>query len=108
MKKDDDRALRSDRRSHVGRYKVLWQLLLAAARANELWTEALNNPRFSERVDRLTIAYIPDFNIGATVMLSRLEKNLTSLVVIRLHFHISPRTQDTGRGCRDGNVLSAA
>jgi len=26
--------------------------LLAAAKANELWTEALKNPRFSERVDQ--------------------------------------------------------
>jgi hypothetical protein len=55
--------------------------LLAAAKANELWTEALENPRFSKRVDRLTIAYLPDFNIGATVMLSRLERNLASFVV---------------------------
>ena len=55
--------------------------LLAAAKANALWTEALENPRFSERVDRLTIAYLPDFNIGATVLLSRLEQNLASLVV---------------------------
>jgi hypothetical protein len=55
--------------------------LLAAAKANELWTEALKNPRFSKRVDRLTIAYIPDFNIGATVLLLRLEQNLASLVV---------------------------
>ena len=47
--------------------------LLAAAKANELWTEALNNPRFSKRVDRLTVANIPDFNISATVLLSRLE-----------------------------------
>jgi hypothetical protein len=55
--------------------------LLAAAKANELWTEALKNPRFSKRIDRLTITYIPDFNIGATVLLSRLEQNLASLVV---------------------------
>jgi hypothetical protein len=55
--------------------------LLAAAKANELWTEALNNPRFSKRIDRLTIAYFPDFNIAATVLLSRLEKDLATLVV---------------------------
>ena len=55
--------------------------LLAAAKANELWTEALNNPRFSKRVDGLTVANIPDFNISATVLLSRLEQNLASLVV---------------------------
>jgi hypothetical protein len=55
--------------------------LLAAAKANELWTEALKNPRFSERVDPLIAYEIPDFNIGATVMLSRLEQNLASFVV---------------------------
>ena len=47
---------------------------LAAAKANELWNEALRHPRFSKRVDRLTTAYIPDFNIGATVLLSRLKE----------------------------------
>jgi hypothetical protein len=55
--------------------------LLAAAKANELWTEALRNPSFQRKVDRLTVMEIPDFNIGATVLLSRLEQNLASIVV---------------------------
>jgi hypothetical protein len=55
--------------------------LLAAAKANELWTEALKNPRFSRRVDLLTAFELPDFSIGATLMLSRLEQNLASFVV---------------------------
>jgi hypothetical protein len=55
--------------------------LLAAAKANELWTEALNNPRFSKRVDLLTAFVLPDFSVGATVLLSRLEQNLASFVI---------------------------
>jgi hypothetical protein len=55
--------------------------LLAAAKANDLWTEAINDPSFREQVDRLLIVYYPDFNIRATVLLSRLEQNLASLVV---------------------------
>jgi hypothetical protein len=55
--------------------------LLSAAQANELWTEALNDPQFSNRIDRLTFVYIPDFNIGATVLLSGLKQNFVSLVI---------------------------
>src|SRR3974390_2502675 len=55
--------------------------LLAAAKANELWTEALKNRRFSKRIDRLIAYEVPDFSIGATLMLSRLEQNLASFVV---------------------------
>src|SRR6476659_1665511 len=61
--------------------KFYGRWLLAASKANELWTEALSNRRFNKRVDRLLVTYIPDFNIAATVLLSRLEQNLASLVV---------------------------
>jgi hypothetical protein len=55
--------------------------LLAAAKANALWSEAINDPEFSKRVDRLLLIYVPDFSICATVLLSGLEKNWASLVV---------------------------
>ena len=55
--------------------------LLAVARADELWEKAIANPVFEEQVFRLLVATIPTFRIGATVMLSRLEKNLVSFVV---------------------------
>ena len=56
--------------------------LLAAAKANELWTEALNNPDFvSGEFDLLTAFVLPNFSIGATVLLSRLEQNLASFVI---------------------------
>ena len=64
-----------------GDTKFYGNWLMAAAKANELWTEALKNPRFSERVGLLTALAIPDFSIGATVLLSRLEQNLASFVV---------------------------
>jgi hypothetical protein len=64
-----------------GDTKFYGNWLLAAAKANELWTEVLKNPRFSERVGLLTAFAIPDFSIGATVLLSRLEQNLASFVV---------------------------
>ena len=55
--------------------------LLAVARADELWKKAIEDSVFKMQVDRLLVATIPDFGIGATVMLSRLEKNLASFVV---------------------------
>jgi hypothetical protein len=55
--------------------------LLAAAKANALWQEAMKDPCFMKKVDRLMIISIPDFSITATVLLSWLEKNLASLVV---------------------------
>jgi hypothetical protein len=61
--------------------KFYGRWLLAASKANELWTEALNNRCFNKRVVSLLVTYIPDFNIAATVLLSRLEQNLASLVV---------------------------
>jgi len=64
-----------------GDTKFYGHWLLAVSKANELWTEALNSPRFNERVGSLLALFIPDFNIGATILLSRLEKNLASLVV---------------------------
>jgi hypothetical protein len=57
--------------------------LIAAARANALWKKALEDCDFAKQVDRLTIAYEPDFSLGATALLSRLADDLTS-VIIRL------------------------
>ncbi len=55
--------------------------LLAAAKADALWKKAIKDAGFMKRVDRLMVVYIPDFSIAATVLLSRLEKNLVSLLV---------------------------
>jgi hypothetical protein len=61
--------------------KFYGKWLLAAAKADALWKKSISDPSFQEQVDRLMITYIPDFNIGATVLLSRLEQNLASFVV---------------------------
>jgi hypothetical protein len=55
--------------------------LLAAAKAEALWTEALEDPIFQKQVELLTIMYLPDFSIAATVMISQLEKNLVSFAI---------------------------
>jgi hypothetical protein len=55
--------------------------LLAAAKANALFQEAMKDPCFMKQIDRLMVASVPDFSITATVLLSQLEKNLASLVV---------------------------
>jgi hypothetical protein len=55
--------------------------LAAAAKAERLWRKASNDPSFEKQIERLLIAQIPDFSIGATVLLSRLESNHVSFVV---------------------------
>jgi hypothetical protein len=55
--------------------------LLAAAKAEMLWREAYEDPSFLEKVMLVTMCYIPDFAFGATVLLSRFEKNLASVTI---------------------------
>lgn len=61
--------------------KFYGRWLLAAAKAEALWKNAIAIPDFEKQVDRLTIVYLPDFNISATVMLSRLERYLASFIL---------------------------
>jgi hypothetical protein len=42
---------------------------------------AIKDHSFKKEVDRLMVVFIPDFSITATVLLSRLEKNLASFLV---------------------------
>jgi hypothetical protein len=62
-----------------GKFYGRW--LIAAAEAQALWKEALKNPNFQKQVDRLCMLAYPDFGMGATVLLSRLERNLASIIV---------------------------
>jgi hypothetical protein len=55
--------------------------LLAIAKADALWKEAIKDPRFNKKVERPMVVSIPDFSIGGTILLSRLEKNLASFLV---------------------------
>jgi hypothetical protein len=41
----------------------------------------VNDNSFKRQIELVTAFYIPDFGIGATVLLSRFEKNLTSVTV---------------------------
>jgi hypothetical protein len=62
-----------------GKFYGRW--LLAAAEAQALWKEGLKNPNFQKQVDRLYVLAYPDFGIGATVLLSRLGTNFSSIIV---------------------------
>lgn len=55
--------------------------LRSAAKAERLWKKATKDPGFKNQIERLLVAQIPDFSIGATVLLSQLERNLVSLIV---------------------------
>jgi hypothetical protein len=50
--------------------------LLAAAKAEELWLRALKDPNFEKQIMRPLVVDLPDFSIGANVLLSRIEKHL--------------------------------
>src|SRR4051812_30716473 len=55
--------------------------LLAAAQAEALWKEALDDPDFAKQVNRLGVVAIFHFGITALVFLARLEENLSSFVL---------------------------
>ena len=49
--------------------------LLAAAKAEALWKEAISDPSFEKRIELVKVLVIPDFGIASTVLLSKFEKN---------------------------------
>ena len=55
--------------------------LLAAAKAEDLWKKACDEPDFVKQVDRLRVVAIPHFGITALVFLARLKDNLSSFVL---------------------------
>ncbi len=55
--------------------------LLAAAEAEAFWKEAFKDPGFKKQVERVWLAYIPDFGITASVMLMQLKECRTTFVV---------------------------
>ena len=58
--------------------KVYGNWLLAAARAEALWKQARKDPVFAKKIERLTVSCIPEFSIGATVMLAHLTGDLVA------------------------------
>jgi hypothetical protein len=55
--------------------------LLAAAKAEALWKQAMEDSIFAKQADRVMCAYIPDFGMAATWMISHLPKNLASFTL---------------------------
>jgi hypothetical protein len=55
--------------------------LIMAGQAERYWRELLSEPKFNRQVERLTCAYLPDFGIAATTLLSRILSNRSPLAV---------------------------
>jgi len=55
--------------------------LLAAAQAEAFWKNAYKDSEFQKQVDRVCIAYIPDFGISATLIITELRQYKTSLTI---------------------------
>jgi len=55
--------------------------LLAAAQAETFWKEACKDSDFEKQVERVSIAYLPDFGIAASVMLMQLGEYRTTFVL---------------------------
>ena len=58
--------------------------LTAAAKAEGLWTKALQSADFKKRVQLLTTMYIPDFGAAACAFVTCLRKPLFTAFVVRL------------------------
>ena len=65
----------------IGDAAFYGEWLLAAAKADGLWKEAFTCRSFQSQVGRLTIAYLPDFGIAASRMLSQLLEDFVSFVI---------------------------
>jgi hypothetical protein len=57
--------------------------LLAASQAERFWREAQQDLKFLKRVERVTLVYIPDFGLTASLMIMQLKEYRTSLIIDR-------------------------
>jgi hypothetical protein len=55
--------------------------LLAAAKAQVLWREALQDQEFARQVERVRIIYEPDFGIAASLTVMKLRNHCTTFVL---------------------------
>jgi hypothetical protein len=55
--------------------------LIAAAQAEAFWKQACKDLDFEKQVQRVCLAYIPDFGISASEIIMRLEECKTTLVL---------------------------
>jgi hypothetical protein len=73
-------------RSYIGRpgecdAEFYGRWLIVAGQAERYWRELLSEPKFNRQVERLTCAYLPDFGIAATTLLSQIVSNPPPLAV---------------------------
>ena len=55
--------------------------LLAAAKAQVFWRNALEDQQFARQIEHLRVVYEPDFGIAATVMLMNLRGHWTTFLL---------------------------
>jgi hypothetical protein len=64
-----------------GDAKFYGEWLLAAAKAESLWKEALGDQDFGKKAETVSFRSIPNFGIAATMMLMRLKSHWTRFVI---------------------------
>ncbi len=64
-----------------GNMPLYGKWLIAAARANALWYRAINDHSFKKQVSRIIARHIPDFSIGAAVLVARLTESYRTFIV---------------------------
>jgi hypothetical protein len=55
--------------------------LLAGAKAEAYWKEAFIDQHFKQQIDRICVAYIPDFAIAASIMIMQLKEYRTRFLI---------------------------
>jgi hypothetical protein len=55
--------------------------LLAAAKAEAYWKEAYAHEDFKQQIDRVCVAYIPDFGMATSRMIMQLKEYLTTFLI---------------------------
>jgi hypothetical protein len=55
--------------------------LLMASKAQALWKNALKFPDFEKRMDLMTVLYLSDFELSASLFLFQLVNNLVSFTI---------------------------
>jgi hypothetical protein len=55
--------------------------LLAAAKADALWKNAIQDPIFAMQAERVLMVYLPDFGMAATWLVWQLQENLVSFMI---------------------------
>jgi hypothetical protein len=68
----------------LGDARFYGEWLLGAGEAQAYWREAYTDLDFKKKIDRICLAYIPDFGIAASILLMKLREYRTTFL-IELH-----------------------